>query len=77
VVDLYEHYQNWCRENHVRPFASKAFTQTAKLEIEIGLGLKYRDDLEGANGKAMRGWRGLALVGGAERLENESCQSEA
>ena len=26
VVDLYEHYQEWCRENHVRPFASRPFT---------------------------------------------------
>ncbi len=32
------------------------------LRIRIGLGLKYRHDLEGARGKAMRGWKGLALV---------------
>src|SRR5665811_492135 len=62
VVDLYEHYQDWCRENHVRPFASRPFTATAKEEIEIGLGLKLRHDLEGGNGKARRGWRGLVLV---------------
>src|SRR5208283_4428303 len=45
VVDLYSFYQNWCRENHVRPFSSRPFTLTAKEEIEIGLGLKYRHDL--------------------------------
>jgi hypothetical protein len=77
VVDLYEHDQDWCRVNHVRPDASKQFTQTAKAEIEIGMGLKYRHDLEGAEGKAMRGWKGLALVEGnvAERLEKGSKKS--
>jgi len=78
VVDLYEHYQEWCRRNNVRPFASRAFTVSAKAEIEIGLGLKYRHDLEGANGKARRGWKGLALVEGtlAENLENGSSKSD-
>ncbi|MGO8926292.1 MAG: phage/plasmid primase, P4 family [Limisphaerales bacterium] len=77
VVDLYEHYQNWCRLNHVRPFSSRPFTSTAKEEIEIGLGLKLRHDLEGGNGKARRGWRGLALVERAvvEKVETASCES--
>ena len=35
VLDLYAHYQSWCRLNHVRPFASKAFSRVAKDEIEI------------------------------------------
>ena len=79
VVDLYEHYQKWCRENHVRPFASRAFTSTAKEEIEIGLGLKLRHDLDGTNGKAKRGWKGLALVDRADcgNLKNESMKSVA
>ncbi len=38
-------------------------TSTAKEEIEIGLGMKLRHDLEGGNGKARRGWKGLGLVG--------------
>jgi hypothetical protein len=63
VVDLYGHYQEWCRLNHVRPFGSRPFTSTAKEEIEIGLGMKLRHDLEGQNGKAKRGWKGLGLVG--------------
>jgi putative DNA primase/helicase len=45
VVDLYEHYQEWCRGNHVRPFASRPFTATAKEEIEIAMGMKLRHDL--------------------------------
>ena len=79
VVDLYGHYQNWCRENHVRPFASRAFTAAAKEEIEIGFGMKLRHDLDGTNGKAKRGWRGLALVEKADcgNLNNESMQSGA
>ena len=71
VVDLYEHYQQWCRENHVRPFPSRAFTSTAKEEIEIGLGMKLRHDLEGGNGKAKRGWKGLGLVGRIDVAEPE------
>jgi hypothetical protein len=27
VVDLYEHYQEWCRENHLRSFLSKPFSR--------------------------------------------------
>src|ERR1035441_8688295 len=79
VVDLYAHYQNWCRENHVRPFSSRPFTATAKEEIEIGLGMKLRHDLAGGNGKPRRGWRGLALAERADcgNLKNESMQSGA
>jgi hypothetical protein len=79
VVDLYSFYQEWCRENHVRPFASRPFTSTAKEEIEIGLGMKLRHDLASENGKAKRGWKGLALVERAdgENLKNESMKSAA
>ncbi len=71
VVDLYSFYQEWCRENHVRPFASRPFTSTAKEEIEIGLGMKLRHDLEGGKGRAKRGWKGLGLV---ERFAGEKCE---
>ena len=27
-MDRYQHYHDWCRENHVRPFAAKQFTQS-------------------------------------------------
>jgi phage/plasmid-associated DNA primase len=62
VVELYAHYQTWCRSNHVRPFASKAFSRVAKDEIEITFGLKVRHDLAGENRRARRAWKGLALV---------------
>ena len=79
VVDLYAHYQNWCRENHVRPFASRPFTATAKEEIEIAMGMKLRHDLASDNGKAKRGWKGLGLVERANcgNLKNESMKSAA
>ncbi len=79
MVDLYEHYQKLCRENHFRSFASRPFTSTAKEEIEIGLGMKLRHDLEGDHGKAKRGWKGLALVEWADcgNLKNESMKSAA
>jgi hypothetical protein len=77
VVDLYAHYQEWCLENHLRAFPSKAFSRIAKEEIEIGLGMKLRHDLEGGNGKAKRGWKGLAILEAtvAGELENGSCGS--
>ncbi len=62
-AELYLHYQNWCRENHLRSFPSKPFSKLAKEEIETTIGLKYRHDLASENGKARRGWRGLGLVG--------------
>ena len=74
VVDLYEHYQEWCRENHIRPFASKPFSRTAKEEIEITGELKLRHDLLGENGKTRRGWKGLALVG---RIDTGTGENES
>jgi hypothetical protein len=47
---LYALYRELYRENHVRPFASRPFTSTAKEEIEIAMGMKLRHDLEGGNG---------------------------
>ena len=41
VVDLYAHYQNWCRENHLRSFPLKLFSRTAKEEIEITWGPNF------------------------------------
>ena len=77
VFDLYEHYQNWCRDNHLRSFPSKPFSRIAKEKIEITWGLKLRHDLLGENGKPRRGWKGLALVEKADlgNLKNESCGS--
>ena len=77
VVNLYEHYQEWCPLNHVRPFSCSPFTLTAKEEIVIPMGLKYRHDLEGGNGKAKQRWKGLGLVGriDAVTVENGSFES--
>jgi phage/plasmid-associated DNA primase len=61
VLDLYEHYQEWCKENHIRSFASRPFTATAKEEIEIGMGRKLSHDLKGFGGKAKRGWKALTV----------------
>ncbi len=62
MLDLYAHYQSWCRLNHLRPFASKEFSRVAKEEIEITFGLKVRHDLPGENQRARRAWKGLAFV---------------
>jgi|ERR1035437_1212876 hypothetical protein len=79
VVDLYQHYQEWCRDNHLRSFPSKPFSRIAKEEIEITWGLKLRHDLPGENGKPRRGWKGLGLVGRIDVAEpgNGSCESGA
>lgn len=62
VGDLYSHYQEWCRLNHVRPFASRPFTATAKEEIEIGMGKKLSHDIRGGSGRAKRGWKGVGIL---------------
>ena len=77
AVELYTHYQEWCVKNGVRPFASQAFTQMAKEEIELKLGLRYRHDLGGEQG-ASRGWRGVGLVNRAEteKVQRGAAESE-
>ena len=77
AVELYGHYQEWCMQNGVRPFASQAFTQLAKEKIELKLGLRYRHDLGGAEG-TNRGWKGVGLVerAEAEYLKNGSVAAE-
>ena len=77
VVDLYGHYQEWCRLNHVRPFPSRPFTSQAKEEIEIGMGRKLSHDLKGGNRKAKRGWKGVAILEATVpgKLENGSTES--
>jgi hypothetical protein len=79
VVDLYGHYQEWCRNNHLRSFPSKPFSRIAKEQIKITWGLKLRHDLPGENGKPRRGWKGLALVERAvvNNVESTSCESGA
>ena len=57
------------------PFASQAFTQTAKEEIELHLGLRYRHDLGGEQG-ASRGWKGVGLVERAETEEVKIASAE-
>jgi hypothetical protein len=56
-------------------FTSKEFKAAAKNEIEVGYGMRPRPDLRGENGKARRGWAGLALKT-IETPENQSVLSE-
>jgi phage/plasmid-associated DNA primase len=61
-ADLFSHYQEWCREQVIPPFASQAFTQMVRDEVEVSLGLKYRHDLADGHSNCMRGWKGLGLI---------------
>jgi P4 family phage/plasmid primase-like protien len=61
VGDLYETYQAWCRSRALPPFCAIDFMAAAKNEIEVVYGMRPRHDLVGENGKARRGWAGLAL----------------
>jgi P4 family phage/plasmid primase-like protien len=70
-ADLYAHYQHWCLQNQVIPFAGQYFNQMAKDEIEITLGLRYRHDLKTEDGTMVRGWKNLALAK-SETLEAEN-----
>jgi len=77
AVEMYENYQSWCRVHNLVPFASKQFHKIVKSEVEIRFGLRYRHDLVAENGKAMRGWKNLALVesGEIENAKNASVES--
>ena len=61
-ADLYDHYQEWCREQSIPPFASQAFTQIVREEVEVRLGLRFRHDLPDGCSNCMRGWKGLGLI---------------
>jgi hypothetical protein len=67
VVDLYEHYQGWCRLNHLRSFPSKPFSRIAKEEIEITWGLKLRHDLPGEKWEAKEGVERTGVGGEGSR----------
>ena len=58
VVDLYSFYQEWCRENHIRPFASRAFTSTANEVLSpkwrFSKSLRQRGQPSGARGLSYR-----------------------
>jgi hypothetical protein len=74
-ADLYQQYQKWCRKQSLSPFIASEFMQIAKQEIEIGFGMNPRHDLIGENGKARRGWSGLAVV--VERLKGENIENQS
>ena len=58
VVDLYAHYQQWCRENHIRPFPSRPFTSTAKEDRNWA-----GDETEARfGGRKWKGKEGLAWI---------------
>ena len=61
-VDLYTAYVRWCRNNHVKPFPPQAFSRIAEEEIELEHGLRYRHDPVFEDGKAHRGWKGVAKI---------------
>ncbi len=75
AMDLYSDYQEWCQENRIRALASQAFTQVAKEEIELRLGLRYRHDL-GAE-RTLRGWKGVGLVQTANLEKAETTPAES
>ncbi len=78
VADLYAHYQKWCVENQLTPFAGRFFSQIAKDEIEMTLGLRFRHDLKSKDGTAIRGWRHLGFVKPTtENVETRSESSES
>ena len=77
AAEMYQEYQEWCKTRHLQPFNSKQFSQTSRHEIEMGLGLRLRHDLETEGGGCMRGWRGLGLVEALEVQEVEKASQRS
>jgi P4 family phage/plasmid primase-like protien len=80
--DIYGEYQKWCRKQSLQPFTSRDFMNCFKGEIEMGFGLRPRQDLIADSGTARRGWPGLVVEMGmddpeqAPKAENWSVLSE-
>jgi phage/plasmid-associated DNA primase len=80
--DIYGEYQEWCRKQFLQPFTSRDFMNCFKGEIEMGFGLRPRQDLIADSGTARRGWTGLVVEMGvddpeqAPKAENWSVLSE-
>jgi len=61
IGDCYNGFEGYCRNNGVEPVARKAFKQLVveiiKEEFEVG----FRSDLKNAEGRYLRGWKGLTV----------------
>jgi len=60
VLDLYGHYQEWCRENYLRTFPSRPFSRIAKARWGAGKGKRIECGFCGAGGSWAL-WGGLKL----------------
>ena len=64
----YRSYLRFCQSREWPPMSVKVFGERVKEVIVSEFGVTQSHDLSRLGGRA-RGWRGIALRGGAERLE--------
>lgn len=61
VNDCYAGFAGFCRNNGMEPVARKAFRQLVADIIKEEFGVGFRADLQDAEGRYLRGWKGLAV----------------
>lgn len=63
ISDCYAGFTGFCRNNGVEPVTRKAFRQLVVDIIKQEFGVGFRSDLQNAEGRYLRGWKGLAVEG--------------
>ena len=61
VNECYEEFTGFCRNHEVEPVERRYFKQMIVEIIREEFGLGLRSDLKNAEGRYLRGWKGLAV----------------
>lgn len=61
IGDCYDGFSGYCKNNGVEPVARKAFKQLVVEIIKEEFAVGFRSDLKNAEGRYLRGWKGLTV----------------
>lgn len=61
VNDCYQEFSGFCRNNGIEPVQRRFFRQLIVDVIKEEFGVGFRSDLRDAEGRFLRGWKGLAV----------------
>ena len=59
--DCYQEFSGFCRNNGIEPVQRRFFRQLIVDVIKEEFGVGFRSDLRDAEGRFLRGWKGLAV----------------
>ena len=61
VNDCYQEFSGFCRNNGIEPVQRRFFRELIVDVIKEEFGVGFRSDLRDAEGRFLRGWKGLAV----------------